>query len=262
MIKNCIIYNIPKEFKELWQVDSDLIRNSRLADCQMNAKTLFKPKIKSLLQLAQNEKLELSKETPNHYEFKTFCEFKMPQLLAAGISPYTEAEYKIWLRKEQSTVVTFDAGRKLSSIGIALLSNALSNDPSLIKNVKFHKDNFLQLIDWLLSNKRSGQIKRINFKDIDYDQLKFKQIVLTADHLQESSLVNDLSKLTKGIADITFMTPPLKASDRALICRLNHWGSITLYTPNLLDSEITELILIIENILYQDIKNENASNSS
>jgi len=52
-----------------------------------------------------------------------------------------------------------------------------------------------------------------------------------------------------AIANLAFTTPPLSSTSRSLTCRINYWGGLTIYTPNLLDSEIAELIEIFEEIL-------------
>jgi len=52
-----------------------------------------------------------------------------------------------------------------------------------------------------------------------------------------------------AIANLSFITPSLNSTKRSLSCRINYWGRLTIYTPNLLDSEIGELIEIFEEIL-------------
>jgi hypothetical protein len=248
MIKNCIIYKYSKEFENQWQVDKRRIDQSKLMDCLEKAEGSTKPKIKALTEIAQGEELSLLEETKEHYIVSTSCEFKVPKLLAAGGSPFVPVSFKIWLRKKSSLVVTFDAGRKLSGVGNALLSYATTENPSSIEHLKLDKNDFLEFKNWLLSSGHTSQIRRINMRNIEYLGWKFKQVVLSADQLEDSRLFNDLLNPTLIISDMSFITPPLKASGRPLSCRINHWGGITIYTPNLLDSEISEFIGVFEKL--------------
>lgn len=249
MIKNCIIYRYSEEFENRWKIDESKINQSRLADCLKNVAGLPKPKVKALKEIARDERLSLSEETDGYFIFTTNCEFRVPKLLAAGISPFVPVNFKIWLRKKSSTVVTFDAGRKLSGVGITLLAYATTGNPSTIENVKLDKSKFLKLKDWLLSSEPSGQIQRITMQNIEHSELKFKQIVLSANQLEKSYLFNNLLDSALAIANMSFITPPLESSERHLSCRINYWGGVTIYSPNLLDSEISELIGNFEKLI-------------
>ncbi|MHA1267833.1 MAG: hypothetical protein ACTSRS_21560 [Candidatus Helarchaeota archaeon] len=252
MIKNCIIYTFSKEFKNKWYIDENKINQSKLADCIKKARGVPKPKVRALIELAQQEKLSLLEETKEHYIFTTSCEFRVPKLLAAGASPYVPVNFNIWLRKESSLVITFDAGRKLSGVGITLLSYATTGTPSSIEHIQLNKNDFLELKNWLLSGEYSNQIRRITLQNIEYEGRKFKQIVLSANQLEDSSLFNNLLDSSQAVANMSFITPPLDSSKRPLSCRINHWGGITIYSPNLLDSEISELIGIFEKLFHRN----------
>lgn len=254
MIKNCIIYKYRDEFINKWTIDKNSIIQSNLELCMKAAKGFAKKRIEALIKLSKNEKLSIEKEKQNQYEFITSCEFQVPKLLASGVSPFVPVNFKIWLRKKSSVAVTFDAGRKLSGVGTALLSHATTGEPSSIEHIKLEKDAFLRLKDWILSDE-TGQIKRITMHDIKKDEVKFKQVVLSSNQLESSSLFNDLLNEASAIANLSFTTPPLETTSRPLSCRVNYWGGLTIYTPNLLDSELSELIEVLEKFIISG-KNE------
>lgn len=254
MIKNCIIYKYGDEFINKWEIVKNSITQSSLESCSKAAKGFTKKRIEALIELAKSEKLLIEEEKQKHHEFTTSCEFKMPKLLASGVSPFVPVNFKIWLRKDSSVVLTFDAGRKLSGVGTALLSYATTGDPSSIEHIRLEKDDFLRLKDWILSDE-AGQIKRITMHNIEKDEVKFKQIVLSSNRLTFSSLFNDLLDKASAIANLSFTTPLLETTSRPLSCRINYWGGLTIYTPNLLDSELSELIEVLEKLIVSD-KNE------
>jgi len=246
MIKNCIIYRYSEKFKDKWEIDKNKIEQSNLKDCLEKAKGLPKPKIKALTEIARNEKILLEEERDELYVFGVSCEFRVPKLLAAGASPFVPVNYKIWLRKENSTVVTFDAGRRLSGVGITLLAYATTGDPFSIEHLKLDKSDFIKLKNWLLAN--DGHIRRITLQKIEHKDMKFKQIVLNSD------LFLQLLNSSQVITNMSFLTSPLNASNRPLCCRINYWGGLTIYTPNLLDSEISELLKIFETLFQGDVR--------
>lgn len=249
MIKNCIIYRYTEKFKNKWKINNDKIEKSKLKDCFEKAVGFPKPKMKALTEIARNEKISLQEERKDYYVFDVSCEFRVPKLLAAGSSPFVPVNYKIWLRKESSTIVAFDAGRKLAGVGIALLAYATTRDLSSIEYLKLNKTDFIRLKDWLLSNVPQGQIRRITLQNVEYQGMKYKQIVLSTNQLEISDLFSELLKSTQVITNMSFVTPPLSASNRPLSCRINYWGGLTIYTPNLLDSEIVEFIKIFEKLI-------------
>lgn len=252
MIKNCIIYKYSDEFENSWNVNKDELPKCSLKKCLPKAQGFTKKRIEALTELAKNEKLSLEEETRDNYISTLSTEFRAQRFIAAGdiIPPFVLVNFKIWLRKKTSWVISFDAGRKLSGVGIALLSYATTGNPSSIENIKLEKREFLKFKDWLLSDDHSvpGQIKRITMHDIEHDSIKFKQIVLNSPRLEMSELFNRLLDSASAIANLSFITPPLKSTSRQLSCRINHWGGVTIYTPDLLDSELSELIEIFERL--------------
>lgn len=250
MIKNSIIYKYSEEFENKWAINKDKILKSKLSDCLEKAKGFSKPKLNALIKLAQEEKLLLSDETNEHYILITSCNFRARKLLAGEITPFVPVKFNIWLRKKSSSVVTFDSGRKLSGVGIALLAYATTANPAAIEHLRLEKHDFLNLKDWLLPPEHTGEINRVTMHNIEYGGSKFKQIVLSANQLEDSYLFNELLDPALAIANISFKTPPLNSSGRSLSCRINHWGGLTIYTPNLLNSEISELIGVFEKLFF------------
>ena len=252
MIKNCIIYKYSEKFRNVWYVDKKRFRQSTLVKCLQQAERFAKKRIQSFNELSKNEKLSLAKDTKSHYVANLSCEFRAQTFIAAGqiIPPFIPVNFNIWLRKKSSWVISFDAGRKLSGVAVALLSYATTDNPSCIEHIKSEKEDFLQLKNWLLSKDHEipGQINRITIHNIKYDSVRFKQIVLNAPQLEKSKLFKRLTDSALGISDLSFTTPPIKSTSRSLNCKINRWGGITIYTPDLLDSELSELIAILEGL--------------
>jgi len=252
MIKNCIIYKFSDESKDARNVDKSRFSESNLEACFQEASGFARKRIEAFMTLVQNEKISLEEETQTQYVATFSCEFRAPKLIVAGNPPpFVPVSFRVWLRKGNPFVISFDAGRKSSGASMALLSYATTGDPSLIEHIKLTKEGFLKLKDWALANSRPipGGIRGITMHDIEEGTIKFKQIVLNSPQLEDSPLFNRLLDSASAIANLSFITPPLNSANRPLSCRINYWGGITIYTPNLLDSEIGELIGIFEKIL-------------
>lgn len=245
------MFKYSDRFKGNWNIAKSKFSQSTLKKSLEEAQGFAKPRIKALIEIARNEKIRLKEERPDFYVMTFSCDFRTPKLLAAGVSPpFVPVNFKIWLRKQTSWVIPFDAGRKLSGAAIALLSYTTTGNPSSIENIRLEKEDFLKLKNWLLEHNHSvpGQIKRITMHDIEENTIKFKQIVLNSPQLEKSALFNHLLNSASAIANLTFATPPLKSSSRSLTCKINYWGCVTIYTPELLDSELSELIEIFESL--------------
>jgi len=252
MIKNCIIYKYSDEFRNAWEMDTNKLSKNTLKKCLQEAQGFSKKKIEALMELTKNERISFKEETQSHYIATFSCEFRVPKFIATGVSPpFVPVNFNIWLRKKSSWVISLDAGRKLSGVAITLLSHSTIGNPSSIKPIRLEKEDFLSLKDWLLAESHiiSGQIKRITMHNIVKDSEKFKQIVLNSSRLETSKLFYRLLSSASAIANLSFTTPVLKSTSRSLSCRINHWGCVTIYTPDLLDSELSELIEIFE-MLY------------
>lgn len=252
MIKNCIIYKFSDEPKDAWKIDKSRFFDSNLENCLQEASGFARKRIEAFMSLVQNERISLEEETKTHYVVTSSCEFRTHKLIAAGNSPpFVPVSFRIWLRKESQFAISFDAGRKLSGAAMALLSYSTTGTPSSIEHIKLTKEDFLKLKDWVLADSHplSGGIRGVALHDIEEDAIKFKQIVLNSPQLESSPLFNRLLDSASAIANLSFTTPPLNSTNRSLSCRINYWGGLTIYTPNLLDSEIEELIGIFEKIL-------------
>jgi len=252
MIKNCIIYRYSDEFVNAGKVDRNSFSDANLQKCLETASGFTRRRVEALMNFVRNEKLSLEEETRSHYVITYSCEFRVPKLIAAGgTRPFVPVSFKIWLRKHGPFVISFDAGRKLSGGAIALLSHITTGNPSSIEHIKLEKENFLKLKDWILTDSHvaRGEIKHISMRDVEGDTIKFKQIVLNAPQLQDSPLFNQFLDSTSAISSLSFATPPLNSTSRSLSCRINYWGSLTLYSPDLLDSEIAELIGVLEKVV-------------
>lgn len=254
MIKNCIIFQYSNKIKNAWNVDKDRFAQSTLEDCLEKAQGFAKRRVKALMELTKNEKISLEEETKNHYIATFSCDFRTPKLIAASEAPpFVPVNFRIWLRKKSSLVVPFDAGRKLSGAAAALLSYATTGNPSSIDFMKLEKEDFLDLKDWILADSHSvpGQIKGITMHGVEENSVKFKKIILNSSQLEKSPLFNQLLDYASAIANMSFVTPPLESTNRPLSCRINYWGGLAIYTSHLLDSELSELIGILEKLMEE-----------
>ncbi len=252
MIKNCVFYKLSDEVKE-WNINRKEISNSDLVSCLDVANARTKKKLNALIALTQKEKISLEKETNQEYVIDVSTEFRARRFIAAGKipTPFIPVNYKIWLRKNSSWAISFEAGRKLSSVGISLLSFALTDSPSMFENIKLERDNFINLKDWTLSQKHgiSGHIQKISLRNAQYDSIKFKQIILNSPGLEASKLFSGLTDSAQSISELSLITPPIPSTSRQIKCKINHWGGLTIYTPDMMNSELSDLIEIFENQL-------------
>ena len=252
MIKNCIIYRYSDDFVRMMRVDRDRFSGISLKECLETASGFGRRRIEALMNLVKSEELSLEEETSTHYVTAYSCEFRAPKLTAAGDPPpFVPVHFRIWLRKDSPFVVSFDAGRKLSDGAVALLAYATAGNPSSIEHVKLEKESFLRLKKWILpgSFAASGEIKHISMRDVERDGVRFTQVVLNAPQLQDSPLFNQCLDSAAAIASLSFAAPPLESTSRSLSCRINYWGSLTIYSPGLLDSEMAELIQALERVI-------------
>jgi len=254
VIKNCVIYKYLGAFNNVWVIDEDRLSSSKLERCLQEATGFTKSRLKALMELTKDEKISLEEETKNHYIATFSCEFRTPKLIAASEAPpFVPVNFRIWLRKKSSLVVPFDAGRKLSGVAAALLSYATTGNPSSIELVKLKKEDFINLKDWILADSHSipGQIKGITMHGVEENSVKFKKVILNSSQLEKSPLFNQLLDYASAIANMSFVTPPLESTNRPLSCRINYWGGLAIYTSNLLDSELSELIGILEKLMKE-----------
>lgn len=258
MIKNCIIYQYSDRLNNRKAVE-EALPESTLERCLQNVEGFRQKRIQALTELVKNERLSLDNESKDHYVVTCSCEFRSRRLIAAVDTPppFVPVNFTIWIRKKTPWAVSFDAGRTLSGAAVTLISYATTGNPSSIKHIKLEKQQFLSLKDWLLAESHStpGQIRRITMHDIEEDLVRFKQIVLNSGRLEDSQLFNRLLSAASGISDLTFVTPPTKSTNRSLTCKLTYWGCLTLYTPNLLDSEVSELIGNLESLFTETRSN-------
>jgi len=249
MIRNCVIYRYSEESASIRDVNKSRFSDVTLSDCLTTVSGQVKKRVEAYINLVRAEKLSLEDETQLHYTAKYSCEFQPPKLIAAGSpSPFVPVSFEIWIRKANPLVIVFDAGRRLSGCAVALLSYITTGSSSSIEQIRLEKEDFLKLKDSILvdSNLGKGEIRHISMRDVEVDKIKFKQIVLNASRLEESRIFNQFLSSASAIAYLSFITPPLVSTSRPLTCRINYWGSLTIYTPGLLDSEIEELIGMLE----------------
>jgi len=251
MIKNCIIFCYGKTYQNQWKINPTELSKIRLEKILKISSGFTTKRIKSLLSLAKSEVLSFTKEDSNKVVLKLNCKFRSKRLLAAGElePPLVPVIVPIWIRRKSNWVVTFDAGRRLSWVAAILLAYASTGNPSGIENNKFTRDDFYKLILWLQLN--NGLIRRITLYNVQENSVKFKQIVMNSPQLEQSRSFQQFIKSCQGIGDISFTLPPLPATSRSLSCRLNYTGTLTVYTPNPFESEISAILKLIEQIILK-----------
>lgn len=249
MMKNIVLFRIKKDRAQELHIDKNLAQDVVLKDCLSSSNPASKSKIEALMKIARNEELINFQENENFYSFNLSCEFKTPRLIASSGAPYVSVNYPLWISKKGDWCITQDAGRKLSSIGIALLSHSVFSDPLAIEAAGTTKSGFQSIIEEVVRPSDGGQIKRVSCQNVLYDKIEFKQMSLGANQLQESQLFKDTINFASRISNLTFTTPPLVASNRGLMLRLNDWGGMTIYTPEVLESEIVEIVESIYSVI-------------
>jgi len=251
MMKNIVLFNGQNISDIQSLIDAESIEDVRLKDCLRSSNLSSKPKIEALLEISQNEELFDFEENDNYYSVRLACDFKAPKLLAANGAPYVPVNYPIWIGKNEPWCITQDAGRKLSSVGIALVSYTITSDPLAYMLMRATKVAFQSVIDKVVNPDDGGQIKRISCENVVVDGTEYKQIILGANQLQDSSLFSKVLSSSAWISSMTFVSPPLVSSDREVVCRLNDWGGLTVYSPDVLDSEVLEVVQSIYSVLSQ-----------
>lgn len=246
MIRNYVLYEIDGGALEQIDLHTGTKLNTSLDECSKIAVGRMKPTIRSLRELASNEEVIFESKKGDSYEFEVKANFRTRKMQASQMAPMVQTSFRISLYKTMNTVISFDAGRKLSTLGTLLLSYGLGENVTIIRRLKTLKNDFEELSNWITKN--GGFVKRITFGDIETRDLKYKQIILRAEHLEESKLFPELISSSKAISNITFTTPLLKSTGRSLTCRLNEWGGLTVYTKDPLEHEIVEIGTLISRI--------------
>jgi len=241
MIRNCVIFRYEESWMNNLIIDPSKIDHASLKNCLAVAEGRKKKRIESLASMARKENLKLTGTTRKHQVLVAECEYRAPKLTAAGAPVFVPVSHKMWLGRSSGLVISFDAGRKLSSIGVTLLSFATTGTVSAISTEKLDKDAFMRVRDWALA-KSDGHMKRVTLADVVSGRTRFKQVVLSAGQLESSELFKDMMESSTRILNMTFTTPKLSASSRSLNCRLTNWGGLTVYSQDVLDSEMAELI--------------------
>jgi len=248
MIRNCILYQVRSE-GSVEKVDRKAIQAVNLRECIKEAQGQIKKRVESLAKITRKERLDLDDETTSNLQFSLSCEFRTRRMVAAGEgqSPFVPVRVEAWLARKIPYAITFDAGRSLSSVAVNLMSQSLYGNLRAIEPMKLPNQTFFSLKDWLAKpdQKKRGEITRVTLQKVQTDKYSFKQVVLNAPNLESIPLFKELFPSSLAVSNMTFVTPPLKASNRPVCCRLSNWGGITVYTPNPLPSEFAELAAMV-----------------
>lgn len=198
--------------------------------------------ISGLIDKTKDEKLSLINVGQNYTRFNLTCEYQTSVPLAAEMKPFVPIAFDIVLRNTSNYVISYDIGRIISRIGTTLIGFALCDNPEAVNPVSFDKNDFLTVITWVTRSSMAGQIKSVSMKDTRYENSPYRRASLSSDYLEESDLFNKLLDSTPFVSNLGFETPELRSTGRSLSCRLSHWGGLVIYSRDLLESELLELI--------------------
>lgn len=250
MIKNCMVFRPASPAGVIKHIERSRLEGVTLKDLAKEAKGRNLVRIRGLSRIMTNERLRVRGSAPDATMLSYSCKLRTRKPAAAGdvAPPFIPVEVEVWLRKGSGYVVTFDAGRRLSTGATSLLSFGARGDLDSIRTLKLDKSAFLRLKDRIEGPAKSGGILRVTMQDVSLDGSRFKQIVLRAAGLGSSRLFQRSFEAAAGISNMTFLSPPPKPSSRGLLCKLSNWGGVTIYTSNPLQSEIGDLVTLIEEV--------------
>ncbi len=245
MIRNCITYRFEKGTAR----SSDLapkLRAISLSGLLPSASAPERRRLEDFATYSRKERITPRTGTRGFSLFEFACEARVRRLTASGEveMPFVPARFQVWLGKKIPWVVVFDAGRKLSAVANAMLGAAAADDTTSIKPVKLPKQVFEGLKDWTqsASSGQPGSISRVTLENVSSGKANFQQVVLRAAGLETSPIFRDFFGAALNVSNMTFVTPKLRAASRSINCKISYWGGITLYTADVLDAEIEELL--------------------
>ncbi len=220
------IYRYSEESKNSWDINKDAIIESNFEKDLQNADKNAKKKIERLKTYVKNEKISLEEENQRYYLLTFSAEFRLHEQLSTSVTPsFVPVNFKIWLERESSLVISIGANKIQSQAGIALLSYATTGNPFSIHNVSLEKKNFIKLKKWILS-KIKGQIKGITICDVEYEGGKIGQITLRSNQLENFPLSDNLLNSASKVKNLSFTIPPSTLRRHPLNCRITHTGEV------------------------------------
>jgi len=236
------IYKYSEESKNSWYIDEDAISESDFEKCIQNAEKLTKKKIEKFKTYIRNEKLSLEEESPKYYLLNFSAEFRPRERISTGVIPsFVPVNFKIWLDRKKSVVLSIGANKIQSQAGMALLSYATTGNLFSIENVRLEKKNFIKLKKWILSKIR-GQIKGITICDVKYERGKIGEIILRSNQLENFSLSDNLLNYASKVKNLSFTIPPSTLRRHPLNCRITHTGEVRIDGTALSERKLLEHI--------------------
>lgn len=249
MIRNCIAYRFDKVS---WPTKNlkPTLKGLTLSSITQLAPKADRRRLEGLTSFCRGERLTQLEGSRDFLLFEFKAEVEAPRLTASGQAemPYVPAKFEVWVGRKAPWVLTFDAGRRLSSLATSLLGFALTESAASIRPVKLPKKVFEGIKDWATSGAVNGKgaISRVTLEGVQSGRASFKQIVLRADGLESSPVFHDFFEAANAVSNMTFFSPELKVTSRSICCKLSFWGGITLYSSQVLNSEIEELVRAID----------------
>jgi hypothetical protein len=243
------IYKYSEKFKNTWKIDKEALIGNNFEKCLRNAEKNAKKKIEKLRTYVRNERLSLEEESSEHYLLTFSADFRPHEHVSTGITPsYEPVNFKIWLDRKSSIVISVGANRIQSKVGVALLSCATAGNPLSIESLRLEKENFLKLKDWVLSTIKE-QIKGITIYDVEYEGQKFEQISLRSNQLGDL-LSGNLLNSASSVKNLSFTVALKYTTTYTLNCRITPTGELRIYSPKKLqDIGLSKIIEVIKEII-------------
>lgn len=253
MIRNCIIFRLTKGEPAAARRPPKP-RAVTLREVAADSQGGMKRRIEALANLCRAEKISLSHVGGELADYRCSCQFRARRFLAGGgvPTPFLPVDFHVWVSRKRPWVATFEAGRRLSSAATTLVGKSLTNEVNSILPVRFEKNTFEQLFNWVTRPKSGaqGRVLRAGLGGIRLDGDAFRQVMFRADQLEKQPLFTQCFKAAEFVSHMTVITPSLRSTDRQVCCGVSDKGGITLYTANLLQPELLEIIDTIFDFAY------------
>lgn len=162
-----------------------------------------------------------------------------------------DIEHDVWVRTSSNMLIVLDSpSRRISNAIGQLVSLKLFNDPSLILPLRLERRHVEAIESWITAKEHevAGNIIRVTFRRASINGSVVEEISLKKEGLDATEIYPKLKSSAHTIASITFVTPLLPEIGRRITCRIDSYGGLLIYTPNLREVDLEVLINKLEGI--------------
>jgi hypothetical protein len=207
------------------------------------------PEIHDELKNISNATLTLTNEAELYRRFEFVGQYSGQQ---AHLRLSGELKFELWQQKSGKLLMSFDIGRKISRVAMALLAYATLNDPFGITPLWLGKPDFLRLKDQLL--KLGANVTQLILQQPNITDAGIRQLQLRGAKLENVPDFDNMLGSSSRIRCLGFMIPATGGS-RAISFRIVEWGGGQIYVPtDLLDHEILSFLDQLETALVRGQK--------